>query len=179
MKLISTNFSGLKIIESRQFKDNRGYFKANFKQIFFKNKKFIFGCLSQSKKNVLRGLHIQTRKSQGKFISVMKGAIFDVALDLRHNSKTFGKSYKIVLSSKNGKSIYIPPGFAHGFLGLEKENVVYYFNTHYRSEKHEQGILWNDKNLKIKWPCKKPIISKKDKSNITFKNFISKYEINK
>ena len=97
MKLISTNFEGLKIIESRIFKDNRGYFKENFKQNFFSNKKFIFGCLSKSKKNVLRGLHVQTKKAQGKFISVMKGSIFDVALDLRKNSRTFGQHYKILL----------------------------------------------------------------------------------
>ena len=179
MKLISTNFNGLKIIESRLFKDNRGYFKENFKGKFFKNKNFVFGCLSHSKKNVLRGLHIQTKHSQGKFISVMKGAIFDVALDLRHKSRTFGKYYKIILSEKNGKSIYIPPGFAHGFLGLKKENIVYYFNTNYRSKNHEVGILWDDKELKIKWPCKKPIISKKDKLNLSFKLFKSKFKIKK
>ena len=88
------------------------------------NKKIVFSVISKSKKNVLRGLHLQTKNPQGKFITVIKGKIFDVVVDCRKNSKTFGKSFKIILSSKNCKSIYIPPGFLHGFLGLEKENTV-------------------------------------------------------
>ena len=99
----------------------------------------------------------------------------DVALDLRKGSKTFGKHFKIILSEKNSKSILIPSGFAHGFLGLEKENIIYYTCTNYRSKKHEIGLSWNDKDLKIKWPVKKPIISKKDKGNLKFKEFKKKY----
>ena len=95
-------------------------------------------------------------------------------VDLRKNSKTFGKHFKITLSDKNGKSIFIPPGFLHGFLALQKENIVHYYNTNYRSSKHEIGIIWNDKTLKIKWPIKKPILSKKDKKNLTFKQFQKK-----
>ena len=109
---------------------------------------------------------------------MLKGAILDVAVDLRKNSKTFGKHYKIVLSQHNAKSIFIPSGFAHAFLGLEKENIIYYYCTNYRSAKHEVGILWNDKDLKIKWPIKNPILSKKDKKNLKFKEFIKLY-INK
>ena len=170
MKIISTKFKGLKIIHSNIYRDKRGFFKEDFKQSNF-NKKFIFGCTSRSKKHVLRGLHIQTKNSQGKYISVLKGSIYDVVVDLRKKSKTFGKYYSVVLSDENGKSISIPEGFAHGFIGLDKENIVYYFNTKYRSAKHEAGLIWNDKDLKIKWPVKKPHLSTKDKNNLTFKEF--------
>ena len=140
MKIISTKFSGLKIIQSKNYRDSRGFFKEDFKKKFFKNKKFIFGCASSSKKNVLRGIHLQTKFSQEKYISILKGAIFDVAVDLRKNSKTFGKHFKIILSEKNAKSLFIPAGFAHGFLGLEKENIIYYLCTNYRSSQHEIGL---------------------------------------
>ena len=171
MKIISTNFSGLKVIQSINYRDSRGFFKEDFKQKFFKNKKFVFGCTSTSNKNVMRGLHLQTRFPQGKYISILKGAILDVAVDLRKKSKTYGKHFKIILSSDNAKSIFIPEGFAHGFVGLKNENIIHYLCTNYRSAKHEVGLLWNDKNLKIKWPIKNPIISKKDKKNLTFLEF--------
>ena len=175
MKIISTKFSGLKIIQSKSYKDNRGLFKEDYKKKFFKNKNFVFGCTSSSKKNVIRGLHIQTKYSQEKYVSVLKGAIIDVVVDLRKKSKTFGKHYKIILSDENAKSIFIPAGFAHGFLALKKENIIYYTCTNYRSAKHEVGILWNDKDLKIKWPIKNPVISKKDKKNIKFTVFKKLY----
>ena len=174
MQIKKTKFKGLKIISNKIYKDSRGFFKEDFKSAFFKGTKFIFSCTSKSKKNVLRGLHMQTKNKQGKFVSVLKGAILDVVVDLRKNSKTFGKHYKIVLTDKNGKSIFIPPGFAHGFLAKEKENIVHYYNTNYRSLKNEIGIIWNDSSLKIKWPVKNPIISKKDKNNLTFKQFLKK-----
>ena len=175
MKIIQTKFSGLKIIESRLFKDKRGFFKEDFKKKFFKREKFIFGCTSSSKKNVLRGMHLQTKFSQGKYVSVLKGSVLDVVIDLRKNSKTFGKHFLVNLSEQNAKSIFIPPGFAHGFLGLKKENIIYYFCTNYRSSKNEIGILWNDKDLKIRWPIKNPIISKKDKNNLSFRDFKEKF----
>ena len=171
MKVILTKFSGLKVIQSKSYKDSRGLFKEDFKKNFFKNKKFVFGCTSTSKKNVIRGLHLQTKFSQGKYVSILKGSIFDVVVDLRKDSKTFGKHFKIILSDNNAKSLFIPAGFAHGFLGLKKENIIYYYCTNYRSAKHETGILWNDKKLNIKWPIKKPIISLKDKKNLTFSEF--------
>ena len=174
MQIKKTKLKGLKIISNKIYKDYRGYFKEDFKSIFFKGSKFLFSCTSKSKKNVLRGLHMQTKNKQGKFVSVLKGAILDVVVDLRKNSKTFGKHYKIELSDKNGKSIFIPPGFAHGFLALKKENIVHYYNTNYRSAKHEIGILWNDSSLKIKWPIKNPLLSKKDKKNLTLKKFLKK-----
>jgi len=175
MKIISTKFSGLKVIQSKSHKDSRGLFKEDYKKKFFKNKNFVFGCTSSSKKNVIRGLHLQTKHSQEKYVSVLKGAIIDVVVDLRKKSKTFGKHFKTILSDNNAKSIFIPAGFAHGFLALKKENIIYYKCTNYRSVKHEVGLLWNDKDLKIKWPTKNPIISQNDKKNLKFKEFKNLY----
>ena len=170
MKFKKTKFKDLIIYNGKDFKDKRGFFRELCKKKIIK-KDLPFLCLSYSKKNVLRGLHIQKKNPQGKYISVIKGKIFDVAVDLRKNSPTYGKYFSIILSSKNCKSIYIPPNFAHGFLSLDKENYVLYSNTKYRSKKYETGLKWNDKNLKIRWPIKKPILSQKDKKNYEFKNF--------
>ena len=123
MKIKKTKFKDLLIIENVKFNDDRGYFR----QILIEKKiklKFPFNVISVSKKNVIRGLHYQAKKPQGKFISVIKGKILDVAVDLRKKSKTFGKHYKTILSEDNCKSIYIPKGFAHGFSCLGKENIV-------------------------------------------------------
>ena len=127
--------------------------------------------MSESKKNVLRGLHLQSKFQQDKFVSVIKGKIFDVVVDLRRKSRTFGKHYSIILSSKNSISLFIPAGFAHGFCGMEKENLVLYGCTNYRSKKNEIGIMWNDKTLNIKWPIRRPIISNKDKVNMSFTSY--------
>tara|TARA_B110001454_G_C12485670_1_gene336257 strand:+ start:65 stop:583 length:519 start_codon:yes stop_codon:yes gene_type:complete len=168
MEKIKTNFKDLYIFKSKKFIDKRGYFR----QLALKNiikKKLIFQVVSKSKKNVLRGLHTQLKNPQGKYLSVIKGKIFDVAVDIRRKSKTYGKHFKIILSDKNCTSIYIPPGFAHGFLGLEKENIVIYSCTKYRDKNSEIGIKWNDPNFNIKWPIKKPVLSKKDIQNKEFK----------
>tara|TARA_B100001123_G_C15068889_1_gene930773 strand:- start:23 stop:553 length:531 start_codon:yes stop_codon:yes gene_type:complete len=175
MKIISTKLRGLKIIKGINFYDNRGYFRETFKNKFFKRKKFIFWCMSKSRKNVVRGLHLQSKFQQDKFVSVVKGKIYDVVIDLRRNSKTYGKKYSVVLSEKNSTSLYIPAGFAHGFCSLEKENIVFYGCTKYQSKKNEVGILWNDPSLNIKWPKKNPVLSKKDKNNITFKKYKNLY----
>ena len=175
MKIFNTNFHGLKIVKGINHHDERGYFREILKNNFFKDKNFIFWCMSKSKKNVIRGLHLQAKFQQEKFISVIKGKIFDVVLDLRIKSKTYGKQYTIILSEKNSISLFIPAGFAHGFCGLETDNLVFYGCTNYRSKKNEIGILWNDKTLKIKWPIKKPIISSKDKNNITFEKYKNLY----
>jgi dTDP-4-dehydrorhamnose 3,5-epimerase len=168
--ITQTKFKDLFIIKNKSFNDKRGYFKELVRENRI-NKKFPFLVMSYSRKNVIRGLHIQTKDSQGKFVTVIKGRIFDVAVDLRKNSKTFGKYYTCILSEKNSKSIFIPPGFAHGFQALEKENYIIYSCTKYRNKKSETAINFNDKNLKINWPIKKPIISKKDENAISFLDF--------
>lgn len=174
MLIKKTKFKNLLIFQKKYFVDNRGYFLELYKNKYLK-KKFPFTCISYSKKNVLRGLHIQTKNQQAKYISVLKGKIIDVALDLRKNSKTFGKHFMVELSESNSKSIYIPEGFAHGFYTLGKENYVLYSCTNYRNERREVGLIWNDKNLKIKWPAKTPIISQKDRNNISFKEYKKKF----
>ena len=174
MKIKKTKFKNLLLFEGEKFTDSRGYFRELYKNNFLKKKNFIFLCMSKSKKNVLRGLHFQKNKQQEKFVSVIKGKILDVVVDLRKNSKTFKKFFKVILSEKNCKALFIPKGFAHGFLALDNENIIVYGNTNYRSKKDEQGILWNDKTLSITWPRKKFIISAKDKKNLTFQEFINK-----
>jgi len=171
MKIIKTKFKELLIFESKNFIDNRGYFRELSIEKIVK-KKLVFTVVSKSKKNVLRGLHMQRNNMQGKYLSVVKGKILDVVVDCRKNSKTFGKNYKIVLSQKNSKSIYIPAGFLHGFLGLEDENIVVYGCTKYRDKDSEIGVMWNDPNLGISWPINKPITSIKDKQNISYKEFL-------
>ena len=170
MKILKTPIKDLIIIKNKRFDDIRGYFRELLIEKKIK-KKFCFNVVSVSKKNVIRGLHFQIKKPQGKFISVIKGKIVDVAVDLRKNSKTFGKHFKITLSDQNCTSIFIPEGFAHGFGGLSDENIIVYSCTNYRYQKGERGILWNDKDLKINWGIKKPILSIKDKINLTFKEY--------
>ena len=169
--IIKTKFKDLLVIQNKSFKDKRGYFKELIREEKI-NKKFPFLVMSFSKKNVIRGLHIQKKKSQGKFVSVIKGKIFDVAVDLRKNSKTFGRYYQCTLSEKNGKSVYIPPGFAHGFQALENENYIVYSCTQYRHSTSESVIQFNDKELNIKWPLKEKIVSKKDNNAMSLEKFI-------
>ena len=171
--MIKTKLKDLFLIKNIAHKDYRGYFKELIRENKLR-KKFPFLVMSFSKKGVIRGMHLQTKKSQGKFVSVIKGKIFDVAVDLRKNSKTFGQYYKCILSEKNSKSIFIPPGFAHGFQALEKENYIVYSCTQYRHSKSEMVIKFNDKKLNIKWPLKKKIISEKDNNGISVKEFSKK-----
>ena len=170
MKIKKTPIKGLLVFKGKKFVDSRGFFREVLLEKTVK-RKFRFNVVSMSKKNVIRGLHFQKEKQQAKFISVIKGKIIDVAVDIRKNSNTYGKHFKIILSDKNCTSVYIPEGFAHGFGGLEKENIVVYTCTNYRYKKGERGIRWNDKNLKINWIIKKAIISLKDKKNISFKEY--------
>ena len=177
MKIIKTKFKDLLIFESKNFYDKRGHFRELSYQKLIKQK-LIFTVVSKSKKNVLRGLHIQTINSQGKYLSVIKGKIFDVMVDLRVKSKTFGQYYSLILSDTNCKSIYIPEGFAHGFLALEKENIISYNCTNYRNAKSELTLNWNDVDIGIKWPKIKPILSNKDANGLSFKNFITEIKNN-
>ena len=169
MKIYKNKFKDMLIFKSKKFKDKRGYFRELSLEKYIK-KKLIFTVVSKSKKNVLRGMHMQ-KKMQGKYISVIKGKILDVVIDCRKKSKTFGRHFKIILSDKNATSLYIPPGFAHGFLSMEKDNIVVYSCTNYRDANSEISISWNDKNLDIKWPVKNPLISKKDSMSLPFNNF--------
>ena len=162
MKIKNVNISGLKIIKTKLFFDNRGFFKEIFKNNLIK-KNFKFDVMSMSKKNVIRGLHIQTKKPQAKVITVVSGKIMDVAVDLRKNSKTFGKYYSLIISDKSEYSFYIPEGFAHGFLCLSNKCIVHYKCSEYRHKESETTLDWRDQEVKIKWPIKKPILSKKDK----------------
>ena len=172
MKIVKTKFKDLIIYKKDTFKDNRGYFRELYLQKHF-NTKFPFDVMSFSKKNVLRGLHLQTQKPQAKLITVLKGKIFDVCVDCRKKSKTFGKHFSINMSENNNTSLLIPAGFAHGFYTLSNDVILHYKCSNYRHKDSETGILWNDKTLKIKWPNKKPIVSDKDQKKITFEEFIS------
>ena len=174
MKLINAKISGPKIIKSQIYKDSRGFLRETFKNNLFKNKDFPFDVMSFSKKNVLRGLHIQTKNYQAKIITVTYGKIFDVAVDLRKNSKNFGKHFSIIISHKDDYSFYIPEGFAHGFLCLSDYCTVNYKCSDYRNPKYERTLSWNDKKLKIKWPVRKPILSLKDKNGLDLDYFKGK-----
>ena len=175
MKIIETNFNGLKIFKKQTFNDKRGYTRELFLSRSI-NKKFPFDILTFSKKNVLRGLHLQVKKPQGKFITVLKGKIYDVSVDCRKNSKTFGKYFSILLSEKENNSIFIPEGFAHAHYSYSKDNLIYYQLSNYYKPEYEDGIIWNDKKLKIKWPFKKPLVSKKDSMLKAFSEFKKIYK---
>ena len=170
MKLIKTKIKDLLIIKTNIYKDNRGFFKEIEKFKILK-KKFIFDCVSFSKKNTLRGLHLQTKRSQAKLITVTQGKILDVVVDLRKKSKTYGKYFSIEISHDSDFSLFIPEGFAHGFMCLSKTCLVYYKCTNYRDKKSEITIKWNDKDLNIKWPIKKPILSKKDRLGTSLSDY--------
>jgi dTDP-4-dehydrorhamnose 3,5-epimerase len=175
MKLIKTKFTdGPKILKTNIFRDNRGFLKETFQNKIFKDK-FPFDIMSFSKKNVLRGLHLQTVNSQAKLITVTYGKIFDVAVDLRKNSKTFSQHISLTISHDDDFSFYIPEGFAHGFVCLSDKCTINYKCSNYRHSKSERTIFWDDKRLNIKWPIKKPILSEKDKKGLKLTEFEKKY----
>ena len=164
MKLLKTTIEGPKIIKSKIFNDNRGFFKEVYQKKIMPNLDFPFDIMSYSTKNVIRGLHIQIKKSQAKIITVTHGKILDIAVDLRKKSKTFGKYIAVKISHKDDFSFFIPEGFAHGFLCLSKECTVNYKCSQYRNELSEKTLAWDDKDVNIDWPIKKPILSNKDKN---------------
>ena len=171
MKIIKTKIKDLLIIKKETYKDKRGFLRELYRENLL-SKKFIFEILSNSNNDVIRGLHLQKKNSQGKYVTVLNGKAFDVAVDLRKNSKTFGQYVSIILSGKQNVSFYIPEGFAHGFCTLENNTIMHYKCTNYRDEKSELGLIWNDPKINIKWPIKKPIISKKDRKNLDFEHLI-------
>tara|TARA_B100000927_G_scaffold129467_1_gene104281 strand:+ start:1191 stop:1733 length:543 start_codon:yes stop_codon:yes gene_type:complete len=180
MVIEKSSISDLLIIKPRVFYDDRGHFfesfnKNEFKKIGIKHD-FIQDNQSFSKKDVLRGLHFQIPPfEQGKLVRVTKGSVLDVAVDLRKNSKTYGKHEKIILSSKNGIIFWIPPGFAHGFLTLEDDTIFQYKCTNIYNKESERTIKWNDKILNINWNIKYPNISEKDEQGINFDEFKSEF----
>ncbi|WP_393972165.1 dTDP-4-dehydrorhamnose 3,5-epimerase [Oxyplasma meridianum] len=168
-----TEIPEVKIIKPKIFNDNRGYFLEFYKKNDFNNfnikVKFPQDNLSFSKKGVIRGLHFQKHPyEQGKLVSVISGKIFDVAVDLRENSKTFKKYVSIELSNENNKMFYIPEGFAHGFQALNDSYVMYKTTKEYNKD-YDSGIIFNDNEISIKWPIKDYIISEKDKKLKTLK----------
>ena len=170
MKLLNTKIKGLKIIKSQIFKDSRGFLKEVYRKNILSNVNFPFDVMSHSKKNVLRGLHIQTKNAQAKIITVTHGKILDVIVDLRKSSLSFGKYFSIELSSDNNKQLWIPPGIAHGFLTLKNNTKFIYQTTEYYEPDDEYTILWNDQSLNIDWKLNGsvPLISDKDISGSPF-----------
>ncbi|MDR3222484.1 MAG: dTDP-4-dehydrorhamnose 3,5-epimerase [Methanobrevibacter sp.] len=167
---IKTSIEGVFIIESTVFGDERGYFMETYQANEFRDAgisaEFVQDNQSKSTKGVLRGLHFQYTQAQGKLVRVIKGEVFDVAVDLRKQSKTYGKYESVILSDKNKKQFYIPPGFAHGFLVLSDEAEFAYKCTNFYNLDDEGGIIYNDPEIAIKWPLKEDeiILSDKDKS---------------
>jgi dTDP-4-dehydrorhamnose 3,5-epimerase len=153
------------LIKTSIYPDNRGFFK----ELFLK-KKIKFNCkftaMSSSKKNVIRGLHYQSKKKQAKILSVLRGSAIDICVDIDKKSKNFGKVYKFML--KPGLLLYVPKNFAHGIGFYSRENILLYHLSEYRYQQYERGIIYNDKKLKIKWGIKKPILSKRDSLMPTF-----------
>jgi dTDP-4-dehydrorhamnose 3,5-epimerase len=173
MKIVKTKIPDLVILKSHVFKDKRGFLRETFRKDIL-NRNFPFDIMSFSKKNVLRGLHFQSKYSQAKLITVTHGKILDVAVDLRKKSKTFGKYFSIQISQNDDFSFFIPENFAHGFLCLSNTCTVNYKCSNYRNSKYEKTLAWNDKSINIKWPIKKPILSEKDKNkNQTLKDIFN------
>ena len=176
MRIIDTGLKGLKIIAHRRSSDTRGSLRETYKKKMINWDKFIFDYATISKKNVLRGFHFQYKHQQSKLVIVIKGKILDWVIDLRRYSRTFGKTFSIILSENNCKSLYIPRGFAHAYFSIQKTNVIYYKLSNYYNPKFEDGICYNDKDINAKWPKTKLIVSKKDKLLDSFKNFKIKYK---
>lgn len=165
MKIIEATLPGLIVIKPNVLQDSRGYFLESFQQTRYLElgiPAFVQDNVSRSKHNVLRGLHFQLPQAQGKLVSVTYGAVFDVAVDIRVSSPTFGKWFGIELSEENHMQMYIPPGFAHGFCVLSEIADFHYKCTNFYSPGSEKGIAWNDPSLSISWPSKNPILSPKD-----------------
>ena len=167
-----TKFKDLLIVKQKNNIDDRGVLRETFNNKFLK-KKFIFEYCTTSKQDVFRGFHFQTKNKQSKFVNVLKGKILDIVIDLRKKSKTFGKVYSLTLSKSNALGLFIPAGFAHAYLSLDKENIVYYKLDNYYNPKYESGIIFSDPELKLNF-SKKIKVSKKDKQLMTLKEFRKK-----
>ena len=175
MKVIPLNIPDVLLIEPEVFGDDRGFFFESFNQNKFeeamgKKINFVQDNHSKSVKGVLRGLHYQlTPKAQGKLVRVIQGEVFDVAVDLRQSSPTFGKWVGEIISANNKKQLWIPEGFAHGFLTLSDTAEFLYKTTDFYSKDHQEAIQWNDKTIGIDWPIKEVSLSSKDNAALSFK----------
>jgi dTDP-4-dehydrorhamnose 3,5-epimerase len=176
MLVTPTAIPDVLIIEPRVYGDARGFFYESFNQKEFQKAtgldvQFVQDNHSRSAKGVLRGLHYQIQQPQGKLVRVVKGAVFDVAVDLRKSSKTFGKWVGVELSEENAKQLWIPEGFAHGFLVLSETADFLYKTTDYYAPEHERSVIWNDSDIAIEWPPGyEPLLSEKDKNAKHFKD---------
>ena len=172
MNIIKTKIKDLVIIEPKVFGDERGFFYEMFQAERYKaagiNADFVQDNRSRSTQGVLRGLHFQKNKPQGKLVSVTEGEVFDIAVDLRPHSDTFGQHEAVLLTGENKLQFYVPPGFAHGFCVLSETADFQYKCTDYYDPNDESGLLWNDPELAIHWPLNNPLLSDKDKIQPTF-----------
>ena len=168
MEVIQTEIPDVKIVQPKIYGDDRGFFLETFEQKRYQemlgiNLNFVQDNHSRSQKDVLRGLHFQTKNPQGKLVRVVRGKVFDVAVDIRKDSKTYGKWIGVVLSEDNKTQLWIPPGLAHGFLVLSDIADFEYKCTNYYDPISEACLLWNDPTVNIKWGISNPILSEKDK----------------
>ncbi len=180
MQIIETGFMGLLAIEPKVFKDHRGYFLESWNKNTFKehgiNEDFVQDNESMSSAHVLRGMHFQMPPwEQGKLVRVMKGSVIDVVVDLRKTEPTYGKHFRYTLTEAKKNMLWIPPGFAHGFLTLEDHTVFFYKCTQVYNKESEASIAWSDPDLGIDWGVKEPIVSEKDKVAPLFRDFISPF----
>ena len=166
MKVTTCEISGLLILEPKVFTDNRGFFLEIFNQTRYREAglraDFVQDNLSFSGRGTLRGLHFQSPNSQGKLLQVLQGEVFDVAVDIRRSSPTFGQWHALVLSGQNKQQFYIPHGFAHGFVVLSEAALFHYKCTKFYSPKDELSLRWDDPDIGIEWPVKAPVVSEKD-----------------
>ena len=166
MKVTTCDLQGLLIIEPDVFGDNRGYFMESWNRQRYREAgldfDFVQDNFSLSRRGTLRGLHFQNPFAQGKLVSVLQGEVFDVGVDIRRGSPTFGRWFGMTLSAENKRQFFLPPGFAHGFLVLSEMALFHYKCTDYYSPKAEQGFRWDDPEVGIKWPVENPILSQRD-----------------
>ena len=166
MKYSETELPGVILLEHPVYRDQRGFFAEYWRQESFLqmgiNVSFVQDSISSSSKNVIRGLHYQFPREQAKLVTVLQGEIFDVAVDIRPSSPTFGRWTGMRLSAEKLQQLYIPVGFAHGFCALSEQAVISYKMSDYYDPGSEQGIRWNDPDIGIQWPCTNPIISVRD-----------------
>jgi dTDP-4-dehydrorhamnose 3,5-epimerase len=176
MNIIPTEIPDVLLLEPRVFGDDRGFFFESFSEKVFQEKtgldlRFVQDNHSCSAKGVLRGLHYQIQQPQGKLVRVVAGAIFDVAVDIRRSSPTFGMWVGYEISAENKRQIWVPPGFAHGFLSLSDRTEVLYKTTDYYAPAHERCIHWNDEMLAIAWNLSaEPTVSAKDQQGLSFQS---------